>query len=60
MGLGKTLQTIAFLCALKEAGLQGPHLVVTPLAVLQNWHNEIKVNPRPSGALSCALQLGRG
>ena len=42
MGLGKTLQTLSFLSALKAAGLQGPHLVVTPLAVLQNWHNEIK------------------
>ena len=42
MGLGKTLETLAFLSALKAAGLPGPHLVVTPLAVLQNWANEIK------------------
>ena len=42
MGLGKTLQTLSFLSALKAAGMPGPHLVVTPLAVLQNWHNEIK------------------
>jgi SWI/SNF-related matrix-associated actin-dependent regulator of chromatin subfamily A member 5 len=42
MGLGKTIQTLSFLSALKAAGLPGPHLVVTPLAVLQNWHNEIK------------------
>jgi SNF2 family DNA or RNA helicase len=41
MGLGKTLQTIALLSYLKEElGLSGPHLVVTPLAVLQNWANE--------------------
>ena len=32
MGLGKTLQTLSFLSALKEGGLSGPHLVVTPLA----------------------------
>jgi SNF2 family DNA or RNA helicase len=42
MGLGKTIQTLSFLSALKAAGLPGPHLVVTPLAVLQNWANEIK------------------
>ena len=42
MGLGKTIQSLSFLAALKDAGLPGPHLVVTPLAVLQNWANEIK------------------
>ena len=42
MGLGKTIQTLSFLSALKAANLPGPHLVVTPLAVLQNWANEMK------------------
>ena len=42
MGLGKTIQTLSFIGALKAAGLPGPHLVVTPLAVLQNWANELK------------------
>ena len=42
MGLGKTVQTLTFLAALKAKGLPGPHLIVTPLAVLQNWANEIK------------------
>ena len=42
MGLGKTVQTLTFISALKAAGLPGPHLVVTPLAVLQNWSNEVK------------------
>ena len=42
MGLGKTIQTLSFLAALKEAGFPGPHLIITPLAVLQNWLNEIK------------------
>ena len=42
MGLGKTFQTLAFISHLKAAGLPGPHLVVTPLAVLQNWVNECK------------------
>ena len=42
MGLGKTIQTLTFLSALKDAGQPGPHLVVTPLAVLQNWANEMK------------------
>lgn len=42
MGLGKTFQTLAFISHLKAAGLPGPHLVVTPLAVLQNWVNECR------------------
>ena len=42
MGLGKTIQSLSFIAALKNEGLPGPHLVVTPLAVLQNWANEIK------------------
>jgi SWI/SNF-related matrix-associated actin-dependent regulator of chromatin subfamily A member 5 len=42
MGLGKTFQTLAFISHLKASGLPGPHLVVTPLAVLQNWVNECK------------------
>mmetsp|Transcript_6913 Transcript_6913/g.15782 ORF Transcript_6913/g.15782 Transcript_6913/m.15782 type:complete len:988 (+) Transcript_6913:60-3023(+) len=42
MGLGKTIQSLSFIAALKDAGHPGPHLVVTPLAVLQNWANEIK------------------
>jgi SWI/SNF-related matrix-associated actin-dependent regulator of chromatin subfamily A member 5 len=41
-GLGKTIQTITFLAILKDKlGIRGPHLVITPLAVLQNWANEI-------------------
>ena len=41
MGLGKTLQTISFLATLKhKLGVSGPHLVIAPLAVLQNWANE--------------------
>ena len=38
MGLGKTIQTIAFIGACKHhLGIAGPHLIVTPLAVVQNW-----------------------
>ncbi|KAK3286291.1 hypothetical protein CYMTET_6147 [Cymbomonas tetramitiformis] len=43
MGLGKTVQTLSFLATLKHKGdTPGPHLVITPLAVLQNWVNELK------------------
>jgi SNF2 family DNA or RNA helicase len=42
MGLGKTIQAITLLATLKhEMGISGPHLVVVPLAVLQNWANEV-------------------
>lgn len=43
MGLGKTMQTISFLGYLKTVQkVKGPHLVVVPLSVLQNWLNEFK------------------
>ncbi len=41
MGLGKTLQSIALMAALKENDIQGPHLVVAPLSVLSNWITEL-------------------
>lgn len=41
-GLGKTLQTVAFLSFLKtERGVNGPSLVVAPLSVLSSWCTEL-------------------
>ena len=41
MGLGKTVQTISFLRYMfHELSIYGPFLVVVPLSVLSNWHNE--------------------
>lgn len=41
-GLGKTLQTVAFLSYLKnERGLAGPSLVVVPLSVMSSWCAEL-------------------
>ena len=43
MGLGKTLQSLTFIAYLKtKRKLPGPHLVVCPLAVIQNWASECK------------------
>jgi len=42
MGLGKTIQTIAVLAHLWDQGIRGPHLVVCPLSVSENWMDEIK------------------
>ncbi|CAI5497252.1 unnamed protein product [Closterium sp. Naga37s-1] len=42
MGLGKTVQTIAFLAHLMSHGIFGPFLVVAPLSTLSNWVNEVK------------------
>ena len=43
MGLGKTLQTLAFLQRLKEQGrLADPVLIVAPTSLLGNWKNEAK------------------
>lgn len=41
MGLGKTIQTIAFLAYLREVeGIRRQHLIVAPLSVVENWKNE--------------------
>lgn len=42
MGLGKTIQTIAFLAFLREQKkVTGPHLIVAPNTTLTNWVNEL-------------------
>ncbi|WP_245901917.1 DEAD/DEAH box helicase [Phreatobacter oligotrophus] len=54
-GLGKTLQTIAFLAWLKEhmakatQGVRGPVLVVAPTSLLQNWEQEVERHLRKPG-----------
>jgi len=41
MGLGKTIQTIAFLAYLREVeNIRKTHLIVCPLSVVENWKNE--------------------
>ncbi|CAD7952814.1 unnamed protein product [Amoebophrya sp. A25] len=43
MGLGKTASIISFLAYLREHKKNfGPHLIVVPKTVLQNWQNEIR------------------
>jgi SNF2 family DNA or RNA helicase len=43
MGLGKTLQSIAFMAHLKHTlQASGPFLVVVPLSVISNWLAEIE------------------
>ncbi|EKX46521.1 hypothetical protein GUITHDRAFT_70514 [Guillardia theta CCMP2712] len=43
MGLGKTLQVISLLGFLKTVrGEDGPHIVIAPLSVMNNWVTEIK------------------
>ena len=41
MGLGKTIQVIAHFLKLKEENKGGPHLVVVPKTLLENWQREI-------------------
>lgn len=54
-GLGKTLQTIAFLAWLKDHmakasdGARGPVLVVAPTSLLQNWEQEVERHLRKPG-----------
>ncbi|GMG84562.1 DEAD/DEAH box helicase [Paralimibaculum aggregatum] len=54
-GLGKTLQTIAFLRWLKshmarpEAEMRGPVLVVAPTSLLENWEAEVALHLEEPG-----------
>ncbi|RKF16882.1 DEAD/DEAH box helicase [Roseovarius spongiae] len=54
-GLGKTLQTIAFLAWLKEhmkntdVGIKGPVLIVAPTSLLRNWEQEVETHVAPRG-----------
>merc|ERR550519_1521320 len=43
MGLGKTIQTIAFLAHLKERGDGGPHLIIVPSSTMENWRKEFEL-----------------
>lgn len=43
MGLGKTVQAVTYLTLLKHLDNDhGPHLIVCPASVLENWHRELK------------------
>ena len=42
MGLGKTIQVIAHILQLKNVGSNGPHLIVVPKTLLENWSREIR------------------
>ncbi|XP_019262592.1 PREDICTED: protein CHROMATIN REMODELING 19 [Nicotiana attenuata] len=43
MGLGKTIQAITYLTVLKHLEDDpGPHLIVCPASVLENWERELK------------------
>ncbi|XP_027360411.1 protein CHROMATIN REMODELING 19 isoform X3 [Abrus precatorius] len=43
MGLGKTVQAITYLTLLKHLHQDsGPHLIVCPASVLENWERELK------------------
>lgn len=41
-GLGKTIQVISLFALLREKGVNGPFLVVAPLATLPNWVLEVR------------------
>jgi ATP-dependent DNA helicase len=42
MGLGKTIQVIALIAHLLSMKVQGPYLIVAPLATLPNWVREFE------------------
>lgn len=43
MGLGKTIQSIAFIASLKEnEKVRGPFLIIGPLSTIPNWDREFR------------------
>ena len=42
MGLGKTIQVIAFVAALHHSGLHRPVLLVAPATTLRQWQRELR------------------
>lgn len=41
MGLGKTIQTIAFIGYLDDKyNIKGPHVIIAPLTTVRNWMRE--------------------
>lgn len=56
MGLGKTVQTIAHLLRIKETGEGGPHLIVMPKTLLENWRREL--NEFSQGKLAVCIYGG--
>jgi len=43
MGLGKTIQSIAFLQEIFNYGIHGPFLVIAPLSTIPNWQREFEM-----------------
>ncbi|ETE69673.1 SWI/SNF-related matrix-associated actin-dependent regulator of chromatin subfamily A containing DEAD/H box 1, partial [Ophiophagus hannah] len=43
LGLGKTIQAIAFLAYLYQVGDVGPHLIVVPASTIDNWIREVNL-----------------
>ena len=42
MGLGKTLQAIGLILQVKSSGGSGPHMVLAPASLLENWSREFR------------------
>ena len=42
MGLGKTVQSIAFLQQVGGVGVRGPYLIIAPLSTIANWQREFE------------------
>ena len=63
MGVGKTIQAIAFLRWLQEhqyTGEYGPIMVVAPVSLLDNWQNEIELHLDKAGLGKMALLYAEG
>ncbi|MFH0966639.1 MAG: DEAD/DEAH box helicase [Methanobacteriota archaeon] len=57
MGLGKTPQTIAYLLAKRDSGIDGPSLIICPTSVAGNWERELQ---RFAPSLTSYIHHGTG
>jgi SNF2 family DNA or RNA helicase len=57
MGLGKTIQVISYLLYQKEKNNLGPTLIILPIALIENWVEEIN---KFAPALSSSIYIHRG
>ncbi len=64
MGLGKTVQTLAFLAWVNEqddmASQRKPHLIVAPTGLLRNWEAEAQIHLSEDGLGRLQRAYGTG
>lgn len=59
MGLGKTIQSIAFLSEIFVRGIHGPFLIIAPLSTITNWEREFRTWTEMNAIVYHGSQISR-